>query len=39
MVGLGFVTKDGYEITLRDYHERQKEMRSDAREKAAALIA
>jgi len=39
MVGFGFVTKDGYEITLRAYHERQKEMKSDAREKAAALIA
>ena len=32
----GLVTKDGYEIALRSYHERQKEIRSDAREKAAA---
>ena len=34
---LGVVTKDGYANTLRAYHERQKEMKSDMREKAAAL--
>ena len=33
----GFVTKDEYANTLRVYHERQMEMKSDAREKAAAL--
>jgi len=32
----GFVTKDEYANTLRAYHERQKEMKSDARDKAAA---
>ena len=32
----GIVTKDGYASTLRTYHERQKEMKSDARDKAAA---
>jgi len=32
----GVVTKDEYATTLRAYHERQKEMKSDAREKAAA---
>jgi len=30
------MTKDEYANTLRAYHERQKEMRSDARDKAAA---
>ena len=30
-----FVTKDEYETTLRSYHERQLEMKSDARDKAA----
>jgi len=33
---LGLVTKDEYANTLRAYHERQKEMKSDARVKAAA---
>ena len=32
------VTKDEYAHILRAYHERQKEMKSDAREKAAMLI-
>jgi len=32
----GYITKDEYANTLRVYHERQKEMKSDAREKAAA---
>lgn len=32
----GFVTKDEYADTLRAYHERQNEMKSDAREEAAA---
>ena len=32
----GFVTKDEYADTLRAYHERQNEMKSDARDKAAA---
>jgi len=32
----GTYTKEEYESTLRAYHERQKEMRSDARDKAAA---
>ena len=32
----GLVTKDEYASTLRAYHERQKEMKSDARDKAAA---
>jgi len=32
----GLVTKDEYASTLRAYHERQKETRSDARDKAAA---
>ena len=31
----GGITKDEYANALRSYHERQKEMRSDAREKAA----
>ena len=31
----GIVTKDEYANTLRVYHERQKEMKSDAREQAA----
>ena len=30
----GFVTKDEYADTLRAYHEKQKEMKSDARDKA-----
>ena len=33
---VGDVTKDEYETTLRAYHERQKEMKSDARERAEA---
>jgi len=33
---VGSVTKDEYASTLRAYHERQKEMKSDARDKAAA---
>ena len=32
----GVVTKDEYEMTLRAYHDRRKEMKSDARVKAAA---
>ena len=32
----GLVTKDEYANTLRAYHERQKEMKSDQRDKAAA---
>jgi len=32
----GVVTKDEYEMTLRAYHERQKEMKSDERDKADA---
>jgi len=43
LVKLGFidgqVTKDEYEKTLRAYHERQKEMKSDARDKAAQIRA
>ena len=35
----GFVTKDEYESTLRCYHERQKEMKCDMRERAAAAKA
>ena len=39
-VKMGFmvslITKDEYAITLRAYHERQKEMKSDERDKAAA---
>ena len=35
----GSVTKDDYESTLRCYHERQKEMKSDARDKGAILMA
>jgi len=31
----GIITKDEYASTLRAYHERQKEMKSDARDKAA----
>jgi len=34
----GIVTKDGYATTLRAYHDRQKVMKSDAREEAAALL-
>ena len=33
----GFITKDEYANTLRAHHERHKEMKSDARDKAAAL--
>jgi len=33
----GIVTKDEYATTLRAYHERQKEMKSDARGKAETL--
>jgi len=32
----GLITKDEYADTLRFYHERQKEMKSDERDKAAA---
>jgi len=32
----GMVTKDEYAKTLRAYHERQQEMKSDERDKAAA---
>ena len=35
---MGLVTKDEYANTLRAYHERQKEMKSDMRDKAAMLI-
>jgi len=34
----GNVTKDDYESTLRAYYERNKEMKSDARDKAAASL-
>ena len=33
---MGLVTKDEFALTLRAYHERQKEAKSDARDKAAA---
>lgn len=33
----GIVTKDEYASTLRAHHERHKEMKSDARDKAAAI--
>ena len=33
----GFILKDEYARTLRAYHERQKEMKSDARDTAALL--
>ena len=33
----GFVTKDEYAGTLRAYHESQTEMKSEARDKAAAV--
>jgi len=33
---VGLVTKDEFASTLRSYHERQKEMKSDARDKAEA---
>ena len=33
---MGFVTKDEYASTLRAFHERQKEMKSDERDKVAA---
>ena len=35
----GVVSKEDYEMTLRAYHERQKEMKSDARDEAAANYA
>jgi len=35
----GVVQKEDYEMTLRAYHERQKEMKSDARDEAAAFNA
>ena len=35
MSGLGLLTKDEYANTLRAYQKRQKEMKSDARDKAA----
>ena len=31
-----YITKDEYASTLRAYHDRQKEMKSDTRNKAAA---
>ena len=34
----GFVTKDEYESTLRAYYERQTEMKSEERDKAAADV-
>ena len=34
----GFVTKDEYASTLRAYHERHTEMKSDERDKAAAHL-
>ena len=34
----GFVTKDEYASTLRAYHERQQEMKNDARDIAALLL-
>ena len=36
---MGMVSKDEFASTLRAYHERQKEMKSDAREEAAAFYA
>ena len=36
---VGLVTKDEYETTLRAYHERQKEMKSDARDEVATAAA
>ena len=35
----GVVQKEDYEMTLRAYHERHKEMKSDARDEAAAFYA
>ena len=37
MFKFGGITKDGYANTLRAFHDRQKEMKSDMRDKAAAL--
>jgi len=34
----GLVGKDEYANTLRSYHERQKEMKSEMRDKAAAIL-
>ena len=34
----GFVTKEEYECTLRAYHNRHAEMKSDMRDEAAALL-
>ena len=34
----GFITKDEYANTLRVHHERQKEMKSDTRDKAAIIV-
>ena len=34
----GVITKDGYANTLRSYQQRQDEMKSDTRDKAAAII-
>ena len=37
MSGLGLVTKEEYANALRSYHERQKETKSDMRDKAAQI--
>ena len=37
-LGVGVVTKDEYESTLRAYYERQTEMKSEERDKAAADV-
>jgi len=39
MTGLGFVTKDEYASTVQAYRERQKEMKSEMRDKAAIIKA
>lgn len=45
MVKIGFmnydncVTKDEYEETLRAYHNRQLEMKSEARDKVAQILS
>ena len=36
---IGIVSKDDYASTLREYHERQTEMKSDARETVAGILA
>jgi len=35
----GMITKDGYAIILRAYHQRQKEMRSDARDEVQRRLS